>query len=201
MVIVPSRPIVEPRPAPVSVKFLITGGFGVGKTTFVSSVSEITPLTTDETISSAGRLTDDPDGLVSKSTTTVAMDFGRVTVDDGLRIYLFGTPGQDRFEFMWDDLGRGALGAVVLVDPRRLADAYTALDHVERRGMPHVIVLNHFDTRHRPDRDAIRYALNVGPRVPIVDCDARDTWSAKAALLTTLDHLVSVLTALDPDPV
>ncbi|MGP4006228.1 GTP-binding protein [Streptomyces sp. 4N124] len=200
-------PFVEPEPdenlrswqtqlarAPVATKIVIAGGFGVGKTTLVTAVSEITPLQTEALMTQASEDTDDLTGTPEKLTTTVAMDYGRLTLDDDLVLYLFGTPGQQRFWFMWDDLVRGAIGAVVMADTRRLKDCFPALDYFESCGLPYVVAVNHFDGSERFEPEDVREALTVPAHIPVMIMDARRRISVIETLLALVGH------ALDATP-
>ncbi|MEV0322245.1 GTP-binding protein [Streptomyces sp. NPDC050658] len=180
---------------PVTLKILVAGGFGVGKTTLVGAVSEIKPLRTEESLSEAGRPVDDTSKVSGKHTTTVAMDFGRITLRENLVLYVFGTPGQDRFWFLWDELATGALGAVVLADTRRLEDCFAAVDYFERRSIPFVVGVNCFDGATRYPAEAVRQALDLDPEVPVVLCDARERQSVKEVLIGVVQHAMSVAAA------
>ena len=176
-----------PRP-PLPVKLVIAGGFGVGKTTAVAAISEIEPLSTEAEMTSVAVGVDDASLVPQKRTTTVALDFGCITIDRSLKLYLFGTPGQERFGFLWDDLSDGALGALVIVDARRLDDCYPAVDYFERLKVPFAVAVNMFDGHLPYDLDSVRWALTVPDDVPVVAFDARDRISVRDALLVVLDR-------------
>jgi signal recognition particle receptor subunit beta len=175
---------------PTPLKILVAGSFGVGKTTFVGSVSEIEPLSTEELVTAASVGTDNLAGVEGKSTTTVAMDFGRITLDTRYVLYLFGTPGQERFWFMWNELSRGALGAVVLADTRRLDACFPSVDFFERRGIGFLVAINEFEGAYRYEPDEVRAALDLKPQVPVVTCDARESHSATLVLIALVRHLL-----------
>jgi uncharacterized protein len=183
-----SEPSDRPARIPTALKILIAGGFGAGKTTMVGSVSEIRPLQTEEVLS-GGDYADDTDGVEGKTTTTVTMDFGRITITEDLLLYLFGTPGQDRFWFIWDELSQGALGAVVLADTRRLADCFPSIDYFEQRGTPFVVAVNCFDEERRFGPDAVAGALDLDPDVPVVLFDAREQSSARNVLIELVEYV------------
>jgi signal recognition particle receptor subunit beta len=177
-----------PQRPPMPVKIVIAGGFGVGKTTAVSAISEIRPLSTEALLTSVGATTDRTDEVPAKTSTTVALDFGCITIDESLKLYLFGTPGQERFGFMWRDLSRGALGALVIVDARRISDCYPAVDYFEKLDLPFVVAINLFDGELNHDLAELRWALAIDDGTPLITFDARDRLSVRDALITVLQH-------------
>jgi uncharacterized protein len=188
------------QPAQTPFKILIAGGFGAGKTTLVGAISEVRPLRTEEPLTEASIGFDDLGGLGQKTSTTVAMDFGRITISRRLVLYLFGTPGQERFWFMWDELAYGALGAVVLADTRRLSDCFPAVDYFERRELPFIVAINCFDGAVQYDPEEVRVALDLDPRVPTVLCDARELGSVKEVLIKLVEHILATRSADGPGP-
>ena len=178
------------RRVPLALKILVAGGFGVGKTTLVGSCSEIMPLQTEEYLTDASILTDDITGVEGKTATTIVMDFGRISISDTVVLYLFGTPGQDRFWFLWDELALGALGAVVMADTRRLADCFPSVDYFERRGTPFLVAVNCFNGEQRHSPEKVRNALDLDPGVPVVLCDARVRESSKHVFVTLVEHVM-----------
>jgi signal recognition particle receptor subunit beta len=182
---------VEAEVIPATAKILIAGGFGVGKTTLVGAISEVRPLSTEEVLSDRSIGVDDTSGADRKTTTTVAMDFGRITFRTDLTLYLFGTPGQERFWFMWDELAYGAVGAVVLVDTRRLADCFAAVDYFEHRATPFLVAVNCFDGAPRYQPEDIQIALDLDPDTPVVLCDARQRDSVKKVLIAVVRHAIA----------
>ncbi|HEX7307432.1 ATP/GTP-binding protein [Lentzea sp.] len=181
---------------PTAVKIVIAGGFGTGKTTMVASVSEIAPLRTEELLTEAGVHVDDLAGIEGKDTTTVALDFGRITINTKVVLYLFGTPGQNRFWFMWDELATGAIGAVVLVDTRRLDSSFPSIDFFEHRGIPFIVAVNCFDGAQMYTVNEVRHALDLDEQIPVMLCDARDRESSKAVLVGLIQHSMNRLAAV-----
>jgi signal recognition particle receptor subunit beta len=191
------KSVVTDNGVPLPVKIVVAGGYAVGKTTFVGSISEIEPLTTEAALTSHSAGVDIA-GEGGKQSTTVAMDFGRITLGDDLILYLFGTPGQDRFHFMWDDLVRGAIGAVVLIDTSRLEDCFAAVDYFEATGIPFVVAVNAFFGRLHHQLEDVREALALSPEVPLIAIDARDRTTTKSALLALVQHALTIASVPSP---
>ena len=190
--VLPGPTRADGRRPPIPVKVLVSGGFGVGKTTLIGALSEIEPLTTEAAMTTVGAAVDTPGAAGdAKTTTTVAMDFGRITIDDSIILYMFGTPGQDRFGFMWNDLANGALGGVVLVDTSLLADCFVAIDYFEKIGLSFVVAVNQFENRHNLSLEQVREATDVDPHVPVVAVDARSRESVKQVVLCLLNVVLN----------